>query len=134
MRCFNVTYDVIAHESAKHGDYAESGFVHGDGWHEALLPLVCGPQAEAIKHSCAMRLRQAVDLIGCLDTWTGGPSFYEADGVTDYRTGDVTLRALHCPDTITASSLRRVARLLGAVPIDGERHRAHAATFAFRKL
>lgn len=130
MALFHVTYDITTHESAEQGDYAESGFVTANSEHVDMTGL-WGRAAGEVKAVCGMTLCEACRLIGCLDSYCGGPSFYEADGNTDYRTGDNERRALHCPDNITPSSLQRVARLLGAVPdSDGERHRYHAATFA----
>lgn len=111
---FHVTYDITTHESAEHGDYAESGFLLGSHGPREDMDGIFGPAAVPVKAACALSLREAASCIGVLDSWDGGASFYEADGVTDYRTGDNERRALHCPDDITPSSLYRVARLLGA--------------------
>lgn len=107
----HVTYDIVTPESATRGDTAELGFVLPGGAHEILPAHVCGAPAGAIKAQCGMRLRDAIDLIGCVET-DGGGSFYETDGRQDYRTGTEERRALHLPDNATAASLGRVARLL----------------------
>ena len=111
----HVTYDVTTPESAEHGDVAESGFVAAN---DSLveLPSGChGTAAGQIKDSCGLRLRDAIELMGCVES--GGPgesSFYECDGRQNYRTGAETRYAMHCPDHATAASLARIRRLLVA--------------------
>lgn len=109
---FHVTYEIVTPESAEQCDAAERGFLHGDGWREMLPDHVCGDAAGTIKQACSMRLRQAIELIGCLESGSDGFSYYEVDGTTNYRTGAETRLAFHLPDTATPSSVARVARLL----------------------
>jgi hypothetical protein len=88
---FNVTYEIITHESAADGDAAERGFIVED-----------------------VSLREAVEELGGV-AWGdggGGDWFTNYEYGTDYMTGAVEVRSLHPPDTITAASLGRLARLL----------------------
>jgi hypothetical protein len=109
---FTVTYDIVTYESAEHGDAAERGFVLPGQWHVELPDRVCGEAAGAIMDDCKMTLREAIDLVGCCETDACGRSYYETDGHVDYRTGAEERRALHLPRNATASTRRRIARLL----------------------
>lgn len=108
---FHVTYEIVTPESAEHGDMAESGYVTPGEWHHELPADCFGPAAAAFKSDHALTLREAIGLVGCVES-SDGLSFYECDGRDDYRTGHNERRALHCPRNISAASLRRVARLL----------------------
>jgi len=99
MRGFYVTYDIVTHESAEHGDAAERGFVSPGGWHSDDRPE-------------PMTLREALDLMGCCED--SGNWFTETDGRQNYSTGEVETRSLHCPRSISAASYDRVALMLGA--------------------
>ena len=110
---FHVTYEILTTESIAQCDAAERGFVTKDDGHVELAPHVFGPAAGAIKDNCGLTLREAVKLIGCVET-SGTPDFYETDGRDNYRTGEHERRALHCPDSITAASYDRIARLIVA--------------------
>lgn len=110
MILFNVTYDMVTPESAEHGDSAERGFIDCHGQQHDMEDRH-GHVAGAIKAMMAMRLRDAVALVGC--TEDSGSWFSETDGRQDYRTGTYEYRALHPYNSITASSYNRLARLLG---------------------
>jgi hypothetical protein len=101
---FSVSYCIVTQESAAEGDFAESGWIAKN----------CG-------------LREAIS--GVSDTRTaevGGVECVEADerplcearSVTitngmEYRTGAQESRTLHMPESLTPSTRRRIARLLG---------------------
>jgi hypothetical protein len=106
---FHVTYDIITHESAEQGDYAESGFVTPGGW--KYHALADGEFPDPIEEY-EMTLREAARLVDGVHS-NGDGSFYESDSRIDYQTGEHETRALHCPRNITRASLRRVARVLG---------------------
>lgn len=108
---FHVTYEIITPESAEHGDAAERGFVLDNGWHELLPDDVCGPGAGKIMAACGMRLREAANLVGCVEDC--GAWFCESDDRQNYRTGEATRYSLHPPENITAASYRRLRRVLG---------------------
>lgn len=94
---FSVTYETVTDESAEHGDAAARGYV---------------------LESCT--LREAIDELGCGHveadcypvTLHTAPRWFTCYHGIDYRTGNDESRALHVPDTITAASRLRLARLL----------------------
>jgi hypothetical protein len=100
---FAVTYEIVTEESAEDGEAEDSGFV-GEN----------------------MRLREAIDCVTSTDSCHCSQSGIEPSDsrvesmrwVTvyngmDYISGEVENRSLHIPDTVTASSRRRIARLMG---------------------
>jgi hypothetical protein len=109
---FTVTYDIVTHESAEHGDAAERGFVLSGGWHQSTDDM---STEEMQKLDCEMSLREAVDLINTAALEDNGTWFSEVDSRENYRTGEHETRALHPPRNITASSYRRLARLLETI-------------------
>ena len=103
---FHVTYDITSYESAENGDYEEMGYVMPGNWHHKLEP------DDGSHHSdYAMTLREAVNLVGVLES-SGGTWLHEADGYTNYRTGDHERRAFHMPENITNASYFRIMRVL----------------------
>jgi hypothetical protein len=110
MSRFSVTYDVVTPESVVDGDVAEPGFASPGGW----------------KHSdrARMSLREAISAAGFrhysrkygAGFEDGGRAWYTVDPDVDYRTGEDTRYAIHPPENITASSYRRVTRILCGRP------------------
>ena len=94
-----VTYDVVTPESAEQGDVAEAGFYHRGGWRTPA------------DDPSAWSLHEAVSEFGrgCFED--GGRGFYSSDSRENYRTGERTSFAVHPPDTITAASYGRLARI-----------------------
>jgi hypothetical protein len=98
MTTFDVTYDIVTHESAEHGDTAERGFV-----------------AQGIS------LREAIrEIGGCAyeaDCWpVRGPRYFiNHEFNEDFATGARETRYLHLPNHLTEASRLRIARLLGVV-------------------
>lgn len=96
---FNITYEITTPESAENGDFEETGFIIQDAsFKEAMEELRWhrGCYVEANEYP----VRDP--------RWF---TFYET-GV-DYQTGATTNLSLHLPANITASSARRIARLIG---------------------
>ena len=113
MKNICVTYDIVTHELAEHGDVAERGFINAHGDHVELPADMCGEPAGKLRDECLMSLRDALKYVsGCWDSGGDGLSYYEADGSIDYRTGSEERRALHLPDNATAATVARIARLL----------------------
>jgi hypothetical protein len=98
MPVFDVTYDIVTHESAEHGDVAERGFAaKGIGLREAIREI--GGQAfEA-------------------DCWpVQSPRWFTNHEYNeDFTTGTRETRYLHLPNHLTEASRMRIARLLGVV-------------------
>lgn len=104
---FRITYDIVTHESAEQGDSAEQGYFLPGGWKV--------PTADAIADTAGdygWDLRNALTYLGGVDDC--GSWFRECDSDIDYRTGEYRTLSLHPPENITASSYRRLARLLKA--------------------
>jgi hypothetical protein len=95
---FNVTFETITPESAEHGDTATAGFI-----------------AEGVT------LREAIEAVG----WGNGGCVADECPVTDprsltmyrvcedYATAEIENRSLHFPESVTAASRVRIARMLG---------------------
>lgn len=100
MKNFSVTYMIVTPESAKDGDFAETGFIVKDvTLREALSEFQNFGYIEA---SCS--------------PYTPSPHvWFTAQGEQDYRDGSQESRSLHCPNSITPSSHRRIAKLLGLI-------------------
>lgn len=99
MNAFSITYETITHESAEYGDAEDSGFVdEGLTLREAMdaLRWYRGSHVEADSYPLAR------------PRWF---TFYEVE--TDYATGETKNVSLHLPETLTDSTRRRIARLVG---------------------
>lgn len=110
---FTVTYDTVTEESARHADYAESGFVFPDGDHievaEAQAELGANWRNQWPPHFARMTLAQAACLVGSCDN--NGTSFYECDERPDYVTGASETRAVHINGKVTAATSARLRRI-----------------------
>jgi hypothetical protein len=104
---FHVTYEIVSHASAEHGDVEERGYAMPHGWKFELDTM----SDEDIK-TCALDLRSAAGMVNYVQDC--GRWFAEIDGDEDYKTGDVTFYSLHPPENITAASYRRLSKLLKA--------------------
>lgn len=105
MRAFSVSYEVITAESAAAGDIAKQGMVDsGLTLREAIGLCARGPCEANVSPEPGARVR-----------WV---TFYQFDKAQALGFGvceDATQsRSLHIPDAVTASSSRRIARLLHA--------------------
>jgi hypothetical protein len=97
---FRVSYEIITHESAEHGDAEERGFVLPGEWREPV----------ETKEDVNMGLRDAMRLAHPQED--SGSWWQEVDGREDYATGAREYRAIHPPQDITAASYARVSRIL----------------------
>ena len=103
MARFTVTYDVVTHESAEHGDVEKSGFASPGYWRHdepAYLSL------KECLSACGLFGGRTTAFQDC------GSWFEMIDAETDFRTGDETRYSIHPPKNITRSSYRRLARVL----------------------
>lgn len=105
MNGWRVTYEIVTPESAEHGDAAEHGFIDADG--SRIAPLIGRPTP-----GVGMSFREALAEGAFRTLEDSGSWFTEADG-RRHSTGAEERRSLHPPETISAASYGRVARLLG---------------------
>jgi len=101
---FRVTYEIVTPESAEHGEAESHGFVNDWG---CRIPI---DEAMQSQESFEMSLRDAMQF--CYPQEDSGSWWSECDGRENYQTGASERRSLHPPRNITASSYRRVSRLL----------------------
>jgi len=105
MVLFSVTYEIVTPESAEDGDAAERGFVER---HCSLRDAI-----DAVQSTRTSRVG-GVECIEC-DSWpTVDPRWITVYNGMEYETGAQESRSLHIPASVTASSARRIARLVGA--------------------
>lgn len=105
MAQFNVTYEIVTPESAEDGDIAEMG-------HECVDCTL----REAVEAVTGTRTNR-VDGVECVEASSSDVA--SARWVTiingmEYETGAQESRSLHFPDHLTASTRKRICRLLGA--------------------
>tara|TARA_Y100000310_G_scaffold343680_1_gene452446 strand:- start:2546 stop:2860 length:315 start_codon:yes stop_codon:yes gene_type:complete len=97
-----ITFDVVTHESAEHGDVEESGFYAPGGWKSEDADETLTP-GDVLRWATGR---------GC---WrdNGDGSFYCEQSDTDYSDGSETSYAVHFAG-LTNASLARVSRILEA--------------------
>lgn len=101
---FSVSFDIVTPESAEHGDAAERGFIcEGATLRNALADV------QATRDACS-----SVECIECDSAPCDRPRWVTVSNGPSYRTGESESRALHIPATVSRSSARRIARLVGA--------------------
>jgi hypothetical protein len=99
---FSVTFEIVTQESAEDG---ERGFIEQDA---TLRDAI-----EAVNRTRTNR----VDGVECIEADSHPcvrPRWITIVNGMEFETGANESRALHIPDTVTASSARRIARLVGA--------------------
>jgi hypothetical protein len=99
---FSVTYEIITEESAENGEAEDGGFIARDcdlRWAIALVNATdsCHCSQSAIEPSDSVM-----------------PRWFTVYNSADYITGVTENRSLHIPEHVTASSRRRIGRLLGS--------------------
>lgn len=105
MPLFNVTYEIVTPESAEQGDAAESGFIaKGCTLREAI---------QYVRETRTNRV-SGVECVECDESPVRDPRWITVSNGMEFETGAYESRSLHLPDTLTAASRCRVARLLGA--------------------
>jgi hypothetical protein len=102
---WNVTYEVITHESAEHGDAADRGFEAEDVSFRDAVSFFGYPWLGVVEANC-----YPVD---------GHVRWFTHYGDANLASGDVRNLGLHIPEQITASSRLRLARLLKCYGIGG---------------
>jgi hypothetical protein len=108
MAGFRVTYEIWDHESLDIGETDERGFVLPGEWKTDIETALADKDSDY-----SMTLREAIDLIGCVEN--SGEWFSEVDeNRVDYATGAVEMRSLHPPRNITPASYARLVRVLKA--------------------
>lgn len=107
---FTVTFDVVTHESAANGDTARNGYLDAAG-NEFAQQDFASFKAWRDFHPPQMTLKEAVNLCGSIED--SGCCLSEADGSTDYSTGEVMRRSIHPPRNISPASYSRLCRALG---------------------
>jgi hypothetical protein len=103
MITFAVTYEIITEASTEDGEAEETGFISRDADLRSALRLV----QETDSAHCSQTGIEASDSDPTAARW------FTVYNSADYITGAYENRALHLPENTTASSRRRVARLLG---------------------
>lgn len=98
MGKFRVTYEIVTHESAEHGDAESRGYVQPGEW-------------RTDDAGDGLTLREAMRLAAPQED--SGRWWSEVDGRQNYTTGAVETRSIHPPRNITPSSYARVSRVLG---------------------
>jgi hypothetical protein len=113
-----VTYETVTPESAEQGDFADVGFLDSHGFRNYAAAL-WGAEAGALKARCSLTLRDALTLFGERygphGVESDYPTFRQADGSQDYRTGEETRLALHLPRSASAATFARVRRIVEGV-------------------
>lgn len=107
---WRVTYDIVTHESAEHGDAAERGFV--SPVFNTHFPVEECENVENLNrngdlnrlvrdcHEFGVTLNEDADWL------------YNVDGRTDYRTGAVTTYAVHLECETARRNVERIGRLI----------------------
>ena len=101
---FNVTYEIVTPESAEHGDAEERGYIAKSVTLREALELVF----ETRTSQC-----EGVTAIEADEYPVSSPSWITVSNGSEYLTGASENRAIHFPDTMTAATRLRVARLMG---------------------
>jgi hypothetical protein len=102
---FNVTYEIVAPESASKGELEERGFI-----------AVNVSLRDAVRYVQETRTN-AVSGVECIETDScpaESPRWVTVTNGMEYLTGAQESRSLHIPENVTAASARRIARLVGA--------------------
>lgn len=102
---FSVTYEIVTEESAEHRDAEERGYIdQGMTLRDAMNDL----------HRTRTNSVDGVESIECDSSPCVRPRWVTVTTGMEYETGAQESRSLHIPETVTAASARRIARLAGA--------------------
>lgn len=102
---FAITYEIVTPESAEHGDADERGYIIEDTDLRDAIQLLHRTRTNRVDGVSAIE----PDSSPCVR-----PRWVTLTNGMEFETGAVESRSLHIPDTVTASSARRIARLAGA--------------------
>lgn len=101
---FNVTYEIVTPESAACGDIEELGFIAKN----CTLRDAINRVFETRTSQCS-----GVECAEANESPVRAPRWVTVYNGVEYLTSAYESRSLHIPDTVTPSSARRLARLLG---------------------
>lgn len=104
--CFNVSTEIVTPESAENGDTDEE-----QGWVEMGLTL---REAVTMVHEVRTSRAEGVQCIECDSSPAVDPRWVTVVNGMEFETGAQESRSLHMPRRLTASTRRRIARLVGA--------------------
>jgi hypothetical protein len=99
-----VTYEIVTEESAADGDAAERGFICEDVGLRDAIEAFTGTRTNRLDSGDGVEANNSQ--IDCARWFT----MYNG---MEYETGEYESRSIHLPDQCTASTRRRIARLLG---------------------
>ena len=103
MIAFSVTYDIYTQESIEAGETAEDGFIcQNVSLHDAINS-VC----ETDSNTCEQTNIEGNDSRVSHSRW------FTVYNSMDWISGETESRSLHIPESVTKSSRKRIARLLG---------------------
>lgn len=101
---FNVTYEIVTPESAEHGEADELGFIAENVNLREALEYVTGTRTSRVS---------GVEAIEASDSDISRARWLTVYNGTEFETGAAESRSIHFPPSLTASSKKRIARLLG---------------------
>lgn len=102
---FNVTYEIATPESSEHGEPEEAGF---------LMQAVGLRVAVQCVRATRTNKVDGIESITCDSAPCVRPAWITVTNGQEFETAAHESRSLHIPELVTASSARRIARLLGA--------------------
>lgn len=100
---FTITYEIITEASAEDGEAADAGFVAERLNLREALGYVTATESCHCSQSGVEASDSRVEQARWITVYNGA----------NYLSGNCENRSLHIPETVTASSRRRIARLLG---------------------
>lgn len=106
MTTYSVTYEIVTAESAESGNADERGDIDTGVTLREAFNLVNHTRTSrvdgvmAVESDCSPMRGQRVGFVTVING-------------TEYETGAQESRSLHIPESVTAASSRRIARLLG---------------------
>lgn len=103
MPVFAVTYEIITEESARDGDSAAHGYVDQNLSLRDAIRIVNETESSHCSQEC----------IESSDSRVESARWFTVYNSMSWIDGECENRSLHIPDSVTPSSRRRIARLLG---------------------
>lgn len=104
MVAFDVTYEIITQESAEHGDAEDMGYISEQVTLREALESVNGTR------TCRVDCVQAIE---ASEYPVVSPQWVTIYNGMEYETGAHENRSIHFPKSLTPSTRRRIASLLG---------------------
>lgn len=101
---FDVTAEIVTPESAADGDAADRYYVTKGATLRDAVAFVRATRTNAV---------EAAEVAECNEWPMVAPRWITIHNGLEYLTGATESRSLHLPDSLTPSTRRRIARLLG---------------------